>query len=635
MDRSQRHLFLLAFVALAAIVAIVSLTYRLPAGTVVSGEAIATTNVQEAELTVEELGYAPDRLIVGFVAGVDETEKEKIIRGVGAQKERDIPGIAAVLKVPPQALPHVQAALQKRRGVAFAELDYLVAPEAVPNDPSMGSQYYINLMHFPAAWNITTGGTVLVAAPDTGIQSSHPDLAPVLRMDLARNTVDNTNNVEYTHNHGVKTAGALGAATNNGIGIASAAWNVKQIPLKISNEVSGGAYQSDMVEAIRYAADNGARVVSLSYGPTGGSYDTSSTIRSAGAYLESKGGLLFVAAGNSGVLLPAGNAPELLLIGSTTSSDTKSSFSNYGEPIDLVAPGSSVYTTTPGGYGAVSGTSFASPLAASVAALVFAAHPTATPSQVRDALIVGAVDLGAAGRDNTYGHGRVDALGALTAFGQVPVDNTAPSVSFSNPGSGATIACEELAVVNVNDAGGMDRVELRANNALVGTDYQVSDGVAQFMIGPGTLPAGTVSLSARAFDVAGNSATASRSITVSSAAAVPSISLSAPANGASVQDTVSISTTTGSSVVRVEFFANGQLIGSDNTAPYELSWNSKNWAGQSVTLKAVASNCIGNTAEATTTVSVLQSTTTTKGKGGKGGSGGDTGGGGSGKGKNR
>jgi hypothetical protein len=289
MEREHRHTVLLSIVAIAAITAIVALTMTGgPSGTL-SGQAAnyIEEELQEGEiLTAEELGYAPDRVIVGFTAGVSEQEQERIVRGVGGKEKRNIKGVARVIEVPPQARAKVEAALKNRPGVAFAEPDYLVTPEAVPNDPNIGSQYHINLMRFPQAWDLANHGTVIAAAPDTGVQLNHPDMAGVFLTNLALNTVDNTQNVAYQHNHGVKTAGVLGTATGNGVGIASAAWNMKQIPYKISNMDTGSAYTSDMVEAIRHAADNGARVVSLSFGPSGASYDTSSTIRSAGAYLE-------------------------------------------------------------------------------------------------------------------------------------------------------------------------------------------------------------------------------------------------------------------------------------------------------------------------------------------------------------
>jgi len=318
--------------------------------------------------------------------------------------------------------------------VDFAEPDRLVAPGSVPNDPCYASQWFHKTIGSASAWDVTVGSrSVIAAVCDTGVQSTHPDLSANLRLP-GFNSVDNSTNTEPVMAHGTSVAGCIGAVGNNAVGVSGVNWSVSILPVRISNRSDGWAYYSDMAEGIRWAADAGARVANLSYDA-----GASSTVDYAAQYLRDKGGLLFIAAGNSGLDTSATspNSPYSLVVGATTSSDTLAGYSNYGTSIDLVAPGSSIYTTTAGGsYASVSGTSFASPIAAGVAALVFAANPSLTASQAEDAILSTCADLGAAGVDNVYSHGRVNAAAAVAAAGAIVSDLPPTASASASPASG-------------------------------------------------------------------------------------------------------------------------------------------------------------------------------------------------------
>ncbi len=331
-------------------------------------------------------------------------EERKLVRGRISRSR-----FAATKDAGPDA---VCAALRRSGAVEFAEPDRLVAPSVVPDDASYGSQWFHRVIESPAAWDGTTGSrSVIVAVCDTGVDSSHADLAANLVLP-GYNSADGSTNTEPVMWHGTATAGCVGAVGNNGTGVCGVNWTVSILPIRISNRSDGAAYFSDMAEGIRWAADHGARVVNVSYGAAG-----SYTVDSAAAYLREKGGLLFISAGNDGAdgssTYP--DFPNSLAVGATTSADVRASFSNYGTYIDLVAPGAGIYTTTTGGYASVSGTSFSSPIAAGVAALVFAADPSLTPDECEADLLSTCTDLGGPGEDNVYGHGRVDAAAAVTA----------------------------------------------------------------------------------------------------------------------------------------------------------------------------------------------------------------------------
>jgi thermitase len=321
-------------------------------------------------------------------------------------------------------------ALLATGAVDFAEPDYLEHPLAQPNDPLYGTQWHHPLMNSPAAWDITTGHpSVIVAVLDTGVQSNHPDLAANLILP-GYNSVDKSTNSEDFWGHGTAVAGCVAAVGNNGTGVVGMAWNVKILPIRISNNLdTATAYLSDMAAGMIYAADHGAKVTNLSYG---GAY--SSTIDSAARYVRSKGGLHFMSAGNDNADI-SGNPDwaSFIIVGATTSSDTRSSFSNYGTPIDLVAPGTSVYTTRrTSTYGYASGTSFSSPIAAGVGAMIYSVLPSFTPEEVENILFATCVDLGAAGDDNIFGHGRINA-GAAVQLAALSTDRPPVAVLNATP----------------------------------------------------------------------------------------------------------------------------------------------------------------------------------------------------------
>ncbi len=301
--------------------------------------------------------------------------------------------------------------IDKSGYVEFAEPDYVVEPTLQPNDTFFANQWHHNNVNSQQAWDITTGShTVLVGVCDTGFDVNHPDLGPNLRTDLAFNAHDGSTNIFDANGHGTGSAGTLGAVGNNGIGVAGANWEVDIIPVRIAiSDQNSSAYISTMATCIEYAADNGARVVNLSYG--GIQYDT---IDAAAQYLRSKNGLLFMSAGNSSQEHSYPDFTSFIGVGATDRDDSRASFSSWGNYVDITAPGVDIATTYPDDqYVYYSGTSFSSPLTAGIAALMVAANPAITPAEIETGLFSTAVDIGAAGDDNVFGHGLVDAYAAV------------------------------------------------------------------------------------------------------------------------------------------------------------------------------------------------------------------------------
>jgi len=232
------------------------------------------------------------------------------------------------------------------------------------------------------------------------------------------------------HGHGTHVAGIIGAVADNGIGIAGVAPESKIIPIKVLN-AQGSGFVSDVIKAIRYAADLGARIINLSLGVAKNflSKSLQSSFQKAVAYAKSKGSFLVAAAGNENSNVansyPAG-IPDVFAVGAVDPNNKRAWFSNFGKLLDGVAPGVDVLSTVPVGstlgsasgvadYRRLSGTSMASPIVAGAVALMRAKNPLLTYNQIRDILRSTATDLGAAGFDQSYGYGLVNALAAVTA----------------------------------------------------------------------------------------------------------------------------------------------------------------------------------------------------------------------------
>lgn len=175
-------------------------------------------------------------------------------------------------------------------------------------------------------------------------------------------------------------AGAAAAISNNGVGVASVAWQNPLMPIRVT-DTQGFAYDSLIASGLVWAVDHGAKVMNLSFGGVAGSL----TITSAANYVKSRGGLLIAAAGNCGCFDSTPANSSMISVSATDSFDNLAWFSSQGPYVDVAAPGVSMYTTTAGaGYGAPSGTSFVSPLAAGVVALIWSVNPSLTPDSRGD-----------------------------------------------------------------------------------------------------------------------------------------------------------------------------------------------------------------------------------------------------------
>uniref|UniRef100_UPI0005561734 Ig-like domain-containing protein n=1 Tax=Pseudoduganella violaceinigra TaxID=246602 RepID=UPI0005561734 len=291
-----------------------------------------------------------------------------------------------------------------------------------------------------------------------------------------------------------------------------------------------------------------------------------------------------------------------------------SSFSSYGAFTALSAPGSGIYTTVQGGtYGSVNGTSFASPIAAAVAALVMSANPSLSADQVQNILFSTAVDLGTPGRDSYFGYGRVNAAAAVAAAKAQPApDTTAPSVAIANPAGGNTVSGLVSIGVNASDNVGVAQVDLKVNGTVVAS---AATGPYSFSWDSTGAVNGTNNLVAIAYDAAGNVATSSV-VAVNVANAVqppaadtvaPVVAIANPTVGAvsgTVNVTVNASDNSGAAGINMSVYIDGQLKASGAGSSLAYSWNTRKLAAGSHTIQAVAKDAAGNTS--TTSVQVTR-----------------------------
>jgi serine protease len=353
-------------------------------------------------------------------------------------------GAFAVVKA--SDLRDVRHAVAGLPGLRFVEDDVTVTALANPNDPQYGTQYGPTMMKFPAAWTSVGYGSssVKVAVIDTGIRRTHQDFqsARVLQgYDYYNGDADPADDC----GHGTHTAGTVGATTNNGIGVAGMS-QATILPLKVLSgtdilgRCSGSA--SAIAQAIRDAADQGAKVISMSIGGP-----DSTVEHDAVTYAYNKGVLIVAAAGNDGgsnsIDYPGAYA-ESIAVAALDSNKVRASYSDGGPQLDISAPGSNVistYNSSDTSYTQLSGTSMATPHVAGLLALTLSCAPAGTTAAtIRNALYSTAEDLGAAGRDDLYGYGlaRADNLVANVCNG-TPPPNGAPTASFTASPAGLTL----------------------------------------------------------------------------------------------------------------------------------------------------------------------------------------------------
>jgi hypothetical protein len=353
----------------------------------------------------------PDELLVKFRGHVPVAHAEGVVHALGAIVLERLNGLSVHrLRVPAAALETVERALSQHPDVEFVERNRRLPHALVPNDASYPSQYHLPAISAPQAWDITRGAsTIVIAILDTGVDPGHPDLASKLVPGF--NFYNGNTDTADVFGHGTAVAGTAAAIGNNDIGVASVAWQVGIMPIRVS-DANGYAYSSTLANGLTYAADHGARVMNMSFAGVA----ASNTITNAANYARSRGAVVVAAAGNCGCFDSTPPNAAMISVAATDAGDNLASFSSQGNHVDVAAPGVAIFTTARGGgYGSVSGTSFSSPIVAGVVALMMSVNPALAPSDLESMLKSTADDRGAPGYDTGFGYGRVNAFRAVAA----------------------------------------------------------------------------------------------------------------------------------------------------------------------------------------------------------------------------
>lgn len=378
------------------------------------------------EMIVRPVGY-DDLARRGITGQAARDVRSRAINRFRPHLLRIIPGTDMyVVKVPNGFNENTySASLMATTDYRYAEPNFTVYPLAVtPNDPLFNRQWHHAVMGSTAGWTYGTGtSNVTVGICDTGIFKNHEDLNPSILPGY--NSVDmlteaQGGDVSDVNGHGTHVAGCATAIGNNSRGLAGVCWNAKILPVRVSNSPGGGASFDAILGGAKWAAENGARVVSASYSGVQGQ-----AVGDTGTYIKQLGKIFLYAAGNSPVNLDFEH-PDTIVVSSSSTQDRASNWSAYGRGVHVLAPGETVWSTTmDGGYQGWFGTSMSTPVANGVCALIWSINPNLTEQEVRNILYATCVKIPKAdGSALDYSHGRVSVSGAaLEAFRSLSIES--------------------------------------------------------------------------------------------------------------------------------------------------------------------------------------------------------------------
>lgn len=559
----------------------------------------------------EKPKHVADELLVQFKLGTSDGKAKEALQAQGGAAVAEIKQIRTKrIKVPTHALEKVKAALAKNPHILFAEENFIAAGAFEPNDDQYARQWHLPKISAPAGWDLTTGTDLEpIAVIDSGVDPSHPDLKG--KLVGGYNFLDNNTDTHDVLGHGTAVAGTAAAASNNIIGVAGVAWENPVVPLVVLDPNNWATYY-DIAQAITYAVDHGVRVINISIGGS----SRSSTLQNAVNYAWNHGAVIFACAHNYATSTPYYPAAcdYAVAISATTSADLLASFSNYGNWIDVAAPGTSIRTTNRGGgYGSWNGTSFSSPMAAGLAALMLSVNPDLTNAQLVELITQHADDLGAPGFDPYFGHGRIAVYQTLlAAVNAIPESDTInPTVAVTAPGHEATVSGTIVVTVSATDDVAVDSVELYLDGELFATDWSAPFSFAWDTTQDAD---GSYELVALAYDTSGNVGQAGPvMVTVSNPVEpepvddlAPRVSITAPEEGSTVSKNVAIKASAfdNVAVAKMALYLDGIEQSVQYSSSLKWRWNVRKASSGEHTVSVKAFDRAGNVGTDSIRVSV-------------------------------
>jgi thermitase len=379
--------------------------------------------------------YDNDTVIVQYRSGITHVQRVALLDRVGAVKTvGGIGGLRSrVLQVEGDPAT-VARRLNASSNVAYAEPNFILRASATPNDARFGELYGMNNtgqtggradadIDAPEGWDAAglgafpAAGGVKVGLVDTGIQQNHEDLSGQIAGCAQSRGLGGilagsiqVGSCADDNGHGTHTAGTIAAKANNGVGVAGVAFNSRLVICRALGGPLGTGSTADVANCINWTHQQGSKVISMSLGG-GDSTTLHNAVQAAWAGGGAAGSVIVAAAGNDGdstVNYPAGYA-EAVSVAATDNADHRASFSNANADVEVAGPGVNVLSSyNDGGYRQLSGTSMATPHASGVTAVLWQLNASSTAAQIRTKLDAAVDDLGAAGRDTSFGFGRVN-----------------------------------------------------------------------------------------------------------------------------------------------------------------------------------------------------------------------------------
>jgi len=369
----------------------------------------ALSPLTNVEASAKQSRYVPGEVIIGLkdasIAAFRPTVSE-----LGAAIKREIGQLnAVVVRVTPGTEEKFMETVRGMPQVAYVELNGIGEAAFIPNDTHWGLLWNMPIIKADKAWDTYRGwNEVTIAILDTGIDYTHDDLMANYKAggyDWVNDDFDPMDG----HSHGTHCAGIAAATLNNALGVAGVAQCRIWAEKILTDGGSGNA--DDLASGILHAADHGVNVISMSLQ----NYPYSVAVENAVNYAYGKGVILVAAAGNAAKNIDVSPSypasyTNVIAVSATKSPDTfDASYSNYGNKIEVSAPGTSIYSSVPtDSYAYMTGTSMACPHVAGLAALIWSYKPQMTNGEVRNALHTAVDDKGAVGKDIYYGYGRIN-----------------------------------------------------------------------------------------------------------------------------------------------------------------------------------------------------------------------------------
>lgn len=390
--------------------------------------------------------------VVCFVDGILTEEQVDLIESAGGDVLRQTDATRTVLvQIEPDSYSSFAQDIQQSDLVDYVERNHQALLCSIPSDPYYPVQWNLSEIEAHKAWPLETGSAnVVVAVVDTGVAYDHPDLDGnyVGGYDFGDNDADPYPDLTWwmnqpgdgAYDHGTRVAGIIAAETDNGIGVAGIA-QVQIFAAKVSSALCPGSISDFAIhDAIVGATHMGADIINLSLASA-----PSYSLHAAIQYAYANDVLLVGAAGNDGEMVPTYPAayPEVMAVGATAMGGKRARYSNYGDWIDVSAPGGDevkvwggghmaggqpwevatdkkILSTTVGDYGYAKGTSMSAAHVSGVAALIKSKCPEYSAREVRKVIENTCDDLGHLGKDMWFGYGRVNAYKAISLYACQP-----------------------------------------------------------------------------------------------------------------------------------------------------------------------------------------------------------------------